>query len=153
MFDKEFVKNTKTEFWTSFGKYMRKYKGFEYKRVRWVNYRTGVKDVYFRLEATHEKATFSIDIQHKDDDIRELYYEQFLELKAALHSSLEMELEWIPLAYDEIGWPKCQLKDELEGVSIFNKDDWGSIFQFFEKRMVATHLFWVDFKEVFDQLD
>jgi len=152
MYTKEEKKNINTEFWNSFGVYMKKYNS-KYGRVRWVNYRTNIKDVYFRLNFTRTNALFSIDIQHHDDGIRELFYEQILELKAVLRANVGEELIWEEVKLNQFNPPVSCIYEELPNVSIYNKDNWQSVFQFFEKRMVGTHEFWLEFQEIFKQLE
>lgn len=151
MYTKEEKKAIKTEFWTSFGVYMRKYTS-QYGKVHWVNYKTKIKDLYFRLEFTNSEAIFAIDLQHKDDGIRELFYEQLTELKVVLQDSIGEELQWQELCFNEFNQPISRISTSLSGVNLYNKDDWHKVFLFFEKKMVGLHEFWLDFKEIFIQL-
>jgi len=151
MYTKEEKKAIKTEFWTSYGVYMRKYTP-QYGKVHWVNYKTKIKDLYFRLEFANNKAIFSIDLQHKDDGIRELFYEQLTELKVVLHDSVGEELKWEELCFNEFNQPISRISASLLDVNLFNKDDWQKVFEFFEKRIVGLHEFWMDFKEIFIEL-
>ena len=57
---------------------MVKYQSVTGSKVNWINYNTGVKNIYFRLEVDQHSARVFIDLQHKDEDIRELFYEQFV---------------------------------------------------------------------------
>lgn len=151
MFTKEEKKAIKTEFWTSFGVFMRKHNK-EFGKVHWVNYKTKIKDLYFRLEFTPEKACFSIDLQHVDDGIREIFYEQFTELKVLLHDAIGEELIWEEVVFNEFEKPIARIYIEKTNVNLYNKNDWQEVFLFFEKRIVGLHRFWMDFKEIFLQL-
>lgn len=153
MYSKEEVRLLKTEFWTSFGKYMKKYNTIYHNKVNWVNYNTKVKDVYFRLTADKKRATFAIELQHKDAGIRELFYEQFTELKTVLNDSFENQLTWDAVAFNDFGVEISTIGCELENISIYNKDTWKNIFLFFEKNLINAHDFWLDFNEVFEQLE
>jgi Domain of unknown function (DUF4268) len=152
MFTKNEKKQFNSDFWNSFGLYMKKYNQ-RLGRVRWVNYRTNVKDIYFRLDMTQKEAVFSIEIQHKDDGIRELFYEQFQELKTVLENSIGNDVVWEQVAFNQYNFPVSKIYIELNDVSIYNKDDWQKTFQFFEKRMVGLHEFWLEFNEVFKNLE
>ncbi|MCO6500279.1 MAG: DUF4268 domain-containing protein [Vicingus serpentipes] len=152
MYTKEEKKNINTEFWNSFGVYMKKHNK-QYGRIRWVNYRTNIKDLYFRLNITQQKAVFSIELQHSDDGIRELFYEQFVELKTVLNASVGKELIWEDIKFNQFNHPVSCIYQELPNVSIYNKEDWQTAFQFFEKRMVGLHDFWIEFGEIFKQLE
>lgn len=152
MFTKDEKKQFNSDFWNSFGLYMKKYNQ-RLGKQRWVNYRSIVKDVFFRLNITHKEAEFSIEIQHKDDGIRELFYEQFLQLKTVLEASIGDDVVWDKVAFNQYNSPVSKISIQLPGVSIYNKDDWKKTFQFYEKRMVGLHEFWEEFKEVFKQLE
>ena len=49
---------------------------------------------------TPKEAIFSIEIQHNDDDIRELFYEQFLQLKTVLESSIGNDVVWEQVSFN-----------------------------------------------------
>lgn len=153
MYSKEETKRLKRDFWTSFGLYMKKYNGILGKKINWVNYNTKIKDVYFRLNVTNQKASFSIEIQHKDLDIREIYYEQFLELKVVLESNFDQPLIWDSLTTNDFDLIVSKIGIEKHGVNIFDKDTWKESFIFLEKNIVAAHHFWEDFVEIFKQLE
>ncbi|PCJ00187.1 MAG: hypothetical protein COB15_03375 [Flavobacteriales bacterium] len=152
MFSKDEKKQFNSDFWNSFGLYMKKYNN-RYGRLRWVNYRSNVKDIFFRLSMTPKEAIFSIEIQHNDDDIRELFYEQFLQLKTVLESSIGNDVVWEQVSFNQYDSPVSKISVHISDVSIYNKDDWKKTFQFYEKRMVGLHEFWEEFKEVFKQLE
>ena len=73
---------------------MKKHKSLDGKRIKWLNYPTRVKHVYTRLNVDKKIASLYIDLQHKDDEIRELYYEQFLELKTVFTNILGDGWTW-----------------------------------------------------------
>lgn len=152
MYSKEEAKSLRKKFWTTFGVYMKKYNKVYGAKIRWVNYNTKVKDIYFRLEVTKHKASFSFDLQHKDEGLRELFYEQFTELKAVITDSFVDELTWEQENETPYGI-NSSIYTELEGVSVFNKNDWLTIFPFLERNIVAAHDFWADFGEIFKNLE
>ena len=152
MYSKEESKRLRKDFWTSFGVYMKKYNHLYENKIRWVNYNTKCKDIYFRLDVTKKKAFFSFDIQHNDDGMRALFYEQFEELKSVITDSFEHNLTWEP-NYDTDYGDVSRIYVELPNISIFNKDTWQGIFQFLEKNIVSAHDFWDDFGEIFKTLE
>jgi hypothetical protein len=156
MFTREEVKEINTLFWTSFGKYMQKHKSQFNFHNKWVNYKTGVKDVYFRLKIDKSCAEISIELQHKDSGIRELYFEQFLELKKIFDQQVGT-WEWVEHelqqssegTYNELSAIRIKLFD----VNLYQKDTWQQTFYFFEDYMVKLDEFWADFNELFKQLE
>lgn len=153
MYSKEETKKLKRDFWTSFGVYMKKHNVRLGKKINWVNYNTKIKDVYFRLNVTNKKATFYIEIQHKDLDIREIYYEQFTELKKVLESNFETPLTWESLTTNDFDLIVSRIGLEKHQVNIFDKNTWKEAFLFLENSIVAAHNFWEDFIDIFKQLE
>lgn len=111
-------------------------------RINWINYKTGIKDVYFRMETLQNSASIFISLEHKDTGISELFYEQFLELKVMLEESLEEEWDWQP----------TKIIKELPDTSVFNKDQWPELISFFKPRIIALDSFWENAKYSFDSL-
>jgi hypothetical protein len=72
-------------FWTTFGQYMAPVPSAEGVPTNWINYKTGLKHVYFRMQADNRLASIGIELTHPDAGIRELFFEQFLALGAARH--------------------------------------------------------------------
>ena len=93
MYSKQEASQLRQEFWTAFGQYLLPLLSSEGEKVNWINYKTGEKGIHFRMEADNKKASIAIELSHKDEDIRHLYFEQFLQLKAILSQALEEE--WI----------------------------------------------------------
>ncbi|PZR36911.1 MAG: DUF4268 domain-containing protein [Azospira oryzae] len=151
MFSREQASGLREEFWTTFGKYMSPVYSSEGMKISWINYHTGVKDVYFRMKAEKKTAVISISIEHRDAGIQELYFEQFLELKQLLHAALEEEWTW-ELHSQPDGKTISRIYKEISNVSVFNKDDWHELISFFKPRIIALDGFWEDAKYSFESL-
>ncbi|HEX8059523.1 MAG TPA: DUF4268 domain-containing protein [Cyclobacteriaceae bacterium] len=139
------------EFWTVFGKYMMPVRSSEGLRVNWINYKTGIKDVYFRMETLNESASVSISIEHSDAGIRALFFEQFQELKLVFDDTLKEEWDWQQdVAVN--GRMISRIIKELPNTSVFNKDQWPDLISFFKKRIRTLDKFWEDAKYSFETL-
>ena len=152
MFTREESSRIRHEFWTTFGKYMSPILSTEGMKISWLNYHTRIKDVYFRMDAGKRSATISISLEHTDLDIQQLYFEQFLEMKDMLHSTLQEEWEWqlhVPLAEDKT---ISRIYKEITGVSVFSKDDWPELISFFKPRIIALDHFWGNARYGFEGL-
>lgn len=151
MFTREEVSRTRQEFWTTFGKYMNPVPSAEGEKINWINYRTGVKHVYFRMETLEDRAAIYISIEHADADIRELYFEQFAELKEMLRMSLEEEWDWqkdVTVGAKTIS----RIYKELPSKNVANRDDWPELISFFKERMIRLDAFWGNAKWGFEGL-
>ena len=152
MFSKEEAKNLRVEFWTAFGVYMRQHTPLLSVKQKWVNYKTGVSGIYFRMDAGRRAASVAIEIQSNDSGINAIFFEQFEELKTYLEAESGAEWNWEKEAFDQQGKPMARIYQTRDGLSLYNKQDWGDLFQFFESCIVPLDSVWADCSEVFKDL-
>jgi hypothetical protein len=152
MFTREEASLIKQEFWTTFGKYMGPIRSAEGMKINWINYHTGVKNIYFRMDAGQHSAAIYISIQHPDPELQELYFEQFLQLKDLLRATLQEEWDW-QLHLPVNGTVVTRIYKEISPVSIFNSDQWPELISFFKQRIIALDSFWEDAKYSFQALN
>ncbi|RTQ49226.1 DUF4268 domain-containing protein [Hymenobacter gummosus] len=152
MYSKTEAAQLRQAFWTAFGQYMQPVPGAEGLPTNWVNYKTGLKHVYFRLHADNRRATVSIDITHPDAGLRELFFAQFEELRLMLEETSGDAWMWEAEATDEYGKPISRIYQELVPVNMFNRDDWPRLISFFKPRIVALDEFWSTAQYAFDEL-
>lgn len=152
MFSKAEASQLRHQFWTTFGQYIRPQLSADGEKVNWINYKTGIKHVHFKMEAENRKARISIEISHYDTGIQELFFEQFKELKNILQNQLNEEWEWQLHYFDNEGKTISRIYAELENASIFNREDWPKLISFFKPRIIALDEFWSVAKYSFDAL-
>jgi len=152
MYSKDEASQLKQQFWTAFGQYISPHSSAEGLRVNWVNYKTGIKHVYFKMQADKRSASIAIEIAHADPGIQELFFEQFKEYKNILNGALGETWEWQLHATDEYGKTASRIYKQIDGVSIFDKNDWPVLISFFKPRIIALDEFWNDVKYGFDAL-
>ena len=152
MYSKQEAARLKQEFWTAFGQYMAPVLSAEGLKTNWVNYKTGEKDIYFRMEADNKKASIAIELTHRDEGIRLLYFEQFLQLKNVLNDALQEEWTWAGQISDANAQTISRIYKELNGVSVFKKENWPEIISFLKPRIVALDEFWSAVKYGFEAL-
>jgi len=150
MYSKDQVSQLKQEFWTAFGQYMGPVLSAEGLRTNWINYKTGVKHIYFKMQADNKQASISIDITHPDTELQELFFEQFLTYKTLLHSTLNEDWKWELHTTDEYGKTISRIYIELKSVSIYQKENWPQLISFFKPRIIALDEFWSDAKTAFE---
>ncbi|MEO6315119.1 MAG: DUF4268 domain-containing protein [Chitinophagaceae bacterium] len=152
MFSKQEASLLRQQFWTSFGQYMAPVPAADGKKINWVNYKTGVKDLYFKMEAGNDMATISIVVTHADAGKQYRVFDQLLQLKNMLKDALQEEWNWqlqSPDAYNKI---VSSVTGTLKNVSIFKKQDWPAIISFFKTRIIALDGFWTEVKDGFDAI-
>lgn len=118
--------------------------------INWINYKTGVKGIYFRTNVDRKFAEVMIQVDHPDPDFRQMIWEQLEEYEIVLHSYIGEEWVWNKNDYDEDGKEISTIKITLENVSIFRDSDWPAIITFLKERIKNLDEFWIDHKESFE---
>ena len=152
MYSKQEASQLRQEFWTAFGQYMSPVLSSEGEKINWINYKTGEKDIYFRMNADNKKASIGIELTHKDTGIQELYFEQFEQLKKLLENALEEKWIWHSHICDEHGKIISRIYTEISDVSVFKRENWAQLITFFKPRMMALDAFWSTAKYTFEAM-
>jgi hypothetical protein len=152
MYTKAETSQLRQAFWTTFGQYMSPVLSADGLPVNWVNYKTGIKHVYFKMQADNRHATIAIELTHPDAGIRELFFEQFLEVKTLLEEAVGEEWIWEREATDTFGAISSRIYRELRPANIFNRDNWPELITFFKPRIIALDEFWSSAQYAFDEL-
>lgn len=152
MYSQAEASRLRQEFWTAFGQYMRPVPAAEGGPTSWLNYKTGLKGVAFRLHADARHARIAIELTQPDADVRALFFEQFAALKNLLHETLGEEWTWEATATDAHGAPLSCISQELRPVNLFERASWPALISFFKPRLVALDLFWADAQYAFEEL-
>lgn len=142
MYTKQEAAKLREAFWTAFGHYMRPVLSADGEKTNWVNYKTGLPGIRFRMDADVQRATITIELAHTDADVRMAYYQQFELLKSVLHDTLAEAWLWQPDTADEYGKPTSRISATLPGVNIYRNEDWPQIISFFKPRIMALDEFW-----------
>lgn len=150
MYSKSEAAALKREFWIAFGSYMKPIVNADGQTVNWVNYKTGVKNLFFRSDVTNKKARLAIEISSANFESRELLFNKFISLKNIFDEYVFGEWIWVKEAYDEHGKGISTIYIEKEGVNIFNKNDWAVIISFLKQHLISLDLFWCMVKADFE---
>ena len=137
-------------FWTMFGQYMRPVLNANDEEVNWVNYKTGARHIYFRMDATGEQTTVAIELRHPELSRQEFYFEKFKKLESLFQQSTGEKWQWELHATDEDGKPVSRISTQLNDVNVFNNNDWPAIISFLKPRVIALDRFWNLVKEEFE---
>ena len=148
MFSKEERKEIHQAFWKRFKTELSTTKNAEGKRINWLNYPTKLKQIYVRLHADNKCARFSIDIQAKDEGIRDLIWDQFIELKKVFEIEMTTEGIWSKEAYNAAGQNIYRISWEIDNVNMYERLDEERIFRFFGEHLMSFDRFYVEFREV-----
>lgn len=152
MFTRSEASRIRQEFWTTFGRYMNPVPAAEGITVNWINYHTRIKDIYFRMEAETRFASICISMEHSDRGIRDLYFEQFQELRTMLHDFMKEEWEWQRHISTDSGKEVSRICKMLPDVSVLNRDQWPELIAFLKPRIIALDSFWENARYSFEDL-
>jgi len=114
----------------------------EGEKINWINYKTGIKHIFFRMDAGNNSASIAIIISHPGITERHLCYEEFEAMHKVLEESLGEKWNWQADVYDESGKQVSSISTTLEGVNIFKQETWPEIISFLKPRIIALDLFW-----------
>ncbi len=137
MFSKQEAQQLRQEFWIAFGKSFPR---------KWLLYDTKIKDFSFKFNADSKKAEVSLDIEMKDELFRNAYYEKIWSLEEILKEEIG------PFEKDENyrlenGKIIARIWVSKENVSLFNKETWQEIFEFFVEKMTGFEKFFFEYED------
>lgn len=144
MYSKAESQLLKKEFWSAFG--------VAYRR-KWLLYDTRIKDFSFKFYVDNKKAMVMLDIEHKEDDKRTVYYEKIESLKTILTEVFLPEAVFEKDHYLETGKAISRIWVTQTGVSLYNKQSWHAIFDFFHDSMDAFERFFYEYEDYIRDLD
>ncbi len=137
MFSKQEAQQLKKDFWIAFGKSFPR---------KWMLYNTKIKDFSFKFYADSKKAEVSLDIEMKDELFRNAYYEKIWSLENILEEFIG-PFERNEYYQTENGKTMARIWVQKSGVSIFNKNSWQEIFEFFVDKMNGFEMFYFEYED------
>jgi hypothetical protein len=144
MYSKEETQRLKREFWVAFAeKYPRK----------WVLYDTKIKDFSFKFYVDNKKAQVLIDIEHRNDEKRTVYFEKLESLKSILEDDFVKDLVFERNFVLENGKTISRIWVEKGNVSVSNRKYWDEIFDFFNDKMHALEMFYLEYGDYIRDLE
>jgi len=144
MYSKEETQRLKREFWVAFAE--------NYPR-KWVLYDTKIKDFSFKFYVDNKKAQVLIDIEHRSDEKRNIYFEKMESLKNILEDDFVKDLVFEKNFVLENGKTISRIWVEKSGVSVSNRNYWDEIFDFFNDKMHALEMFYLEYGDYIRDLE
>ena len=140
------------QFWTGFGQYLAPVPSAEGKKINWINYKTGIRFINFKMDAVRGYAYVGIEISGTDATKREMYFNHFRNLWD--ESERENKGEWIwEQHFANNGKIISRIYSKLENVNIYRQPDWPQIISFLKSRIIFLDVFWTANREIFEMLD
>ena len=152
MYTKEEASLVRQKFWTAFGKYMQPVPAATSEKVNWVNYKTGIKGINFKLDADNNRAYVAIEFFLKDIELQQKHFDCFVKLKKQFTKIVGKGWEISESYITDNGNEVCIAIIELQGIKIFRESDWPAIISFLKKNIIALDLFWNEWKPAFESI-
>lgn len=85
-----------------------------------INAGSGVSGIGFNCVVTHYCARTEVYIARSNTEDNKFFYDELFSMKDELEKAFGKELHWDRVDVKNV----CRIKDEIQGVDIFNEDDW-----------------------------
>ena len=120
--------------------------------MNWINYRTGIKFINFKMDATATDAYLGIEISHPDAILRELYFNHFKTFKKALEEISGKKWMWEEIAVNSSGNEIARIYIKHDKLNVFEESSWPSIISFFKSGIIKLDEFWNEYRDIFEML-
>ena len=150
MYTKAEASFIKEKFWTSFGKYMSPVPSASDEKVNWVNYKTGVKGIFFKLNANAFSASVSVEISLNDKMLQHQYFDTFNNFVPQFNGLAGRDWLFMKDSYVENKGEVSAIVMEIKNVNIFKQEDWPTLISFLKKYIIGLDAFWADYKPAFE---
>ncbi len=148
MFSKEEARQINHDFWNGFQEYMSKNRSSNGRKINWVNYPSDVKTVFIRLEVDSKGAKICFDIQHKDDEIRAILWEQMTELKLVMEDITVEKPIWLENYHYLNNHYISRIYWENKSLNYYKSEHKLEIYKFLAERLIKFDLFYQEYKEI-----
>lgn len=137
MFSKKEARELREEFWIAFGKSFPR---------KWLLYDTKIKDFSFKFSAGSKNAEVSLDIEMADELFRNAYFEKIWSLENLLKEEIGT-FQRDEFYQQENGKTLARYWVTLPGVSVYDKNTWRRIFEFFVEKMEGFERFFLQYED------
>ncbi len=138
------------KFWTSFGMYMSPVPSATLEKVNWVNYKTGIKGIVFKMDVDKNSASLAVEIFLKDTMLQHQYFEIFNSFAQQLENIKGTDWVFIRDNFIENKGNVSTLIIELKNVNVFRQEDWPAIIGFLKQNIIGLDAFWAAYKPAFE---
>jgi Domain of unknown function (DUF4268) len=153
MYTKEHASKITQDFWTKFGKYMAPVPSAEGQRANWVNYKTGIADLSFKMDVKRFEASIAIEIYHKRPEYAQRIFHQFELLKTIITKGFGETWLWEKDIENEQHQRLSSISISQGGCDIFNHAQWPLIISFLKPRIILLDEFWCSHKMIFEMIE
>lgn len=147
MLGTEEKKSIRLEFWNRLRAYTSNARRKAGKSPRFILNNTGIRQLKLKLEFDENKASVGVDIETRNLDKRIELLQKLEELRPHIEKSLGKELLWEMDYRLPTGKSISRIAAEMNGVSIYRREDHGMVIPFMYKKMSKLEDFYLEFRE------
>jgi hypothetical protein len=136
MLNIEEVKQTRLEFWAEFENLSVRKKKKSRKSLKWVMNNTGIKQFKLKFDFDEKRAIVGMDVETRNLDKRIDVYVKLEQLKSVFETALGQPLIWKLEYMLPTGKSISRAYLEMPDVSIYRREDWPAVMDFFYKNML-----------------
>ena len=150
MFTKEEASAHRQAFWTTLGQYVSPMPSAWGGKVNWINYKTGVKGIFFKMDADARQAWIAFVISTGDPQRDESLYRMLETFRDEFEATVPGTWEWEPDVTDAYGKNIYRVVSTLQPSNMFIREQWPGIISFLKERLAGLDLFWASNREIFE---
>lgn len=147
MLTKEEIKEMRLQFWMEFESYSAQKKKRIRKPAKWIMNDTGIKQLKLKFDIDEKHAIVGIDVETRNMDKRIEVFGKLEDIKPALEKALAQSLNWELEYILPTGKSISRTYLKLDNVSIYNREDWPVVMDFFYKNMLILEKVFLKYKE------
>lgn len=151
MYSKQEAACLRQEFWTTFGQYIKPVPSAGPEKVQWINYKTHVRYINFKMKADDHSAYIAIEFSHPSTEQRIIYFEHLRQLKKTFEKFIVGKWIWqedVMVEYTCVSRTYTEITD----INIYKKSDWPELISFFKIGITGIDRFWAKHKEIFEMI-
>lgn len=152
MYSQQEASLARQKFWISFGRYMSPIPSANGEKANWINYRTGIKFLNFKMNVDNEQAYVGIELTQPEEQERILFFNHFSTFKKPLQEILGEDWTWEARTRNENGQQFARIFTTKQPLNLYKEDDWPAIISFLKTRMIQLDKFWTEYREIFEML-
>ena len=138
------------KFWLSFGMYMLPIPSATQEKVNWVNYKTGIKGITFKMEADKESAIVVVEIFLNDTMLQHQYFKIFNNFVIQFESFVGDGWQFNCDNFNSHKEDVSRIGIRLKNVNIFREENWPEMITFLKQHMISLDAFWAEYKPAFE---
>ena len=131
------------KFWTVFGQYLKPTKNANGETINWVNYKTGRRHCFIKMQVDRYQANISLQLHHPDLQEQQSVYEILYSGRSSLSTVNEHLWSWDLLQNNDDGKTISQICKNIKNVNIYDEHTWPAIISFLKPQLIALDGFWL----------